>query len=87
VETTEHLSLRSFLLGTAATATTAGFSGCLGSGGGNAIDVAYMPIFPDLRYFVMESQGYFDEIEEEINAREFSDGTDIVRAYGAGRST
>lgn len=62
----------------------AGFSGCLGSGGSDGLDVAYMPIFPDLQYFVMESQGYFDEVDEEINAREFSDGTDIVRAYGGG---
>lgn len=78
-------SRRSFLAGTTATVAGTGASGCLGSSGsGGAVDVAYMPIFPDLQYFVMESQGYFDEIDEEINAREFSDGTDIVRAYGGG---
>lgn len=76
------------MAGTATTASAAGFSGvsgCLGSGGGSdTLNLAYMPIFPDLQYFVMESQGYFDEIDEEINTREFSDGTDIVRAYGGG---
>ena len=64
---------------------TAGASGCLGSGGdSDAVNLAYMPIFPDLQYFVMESQGYFDEIDAEIEAREFTDGPRIVQAYGSG---
>lgn len=64
---------------------TAGASGCLGSGGDDdTVNLAYMPIFPDLQYFVMESQGYLDEIDAEIDAREFTDGPAIVQAYGGG---
>ena len=48
------------------------------------MNLAYMPIFPDLQYFVMESQGYLDEIDAEIDAREFTDGPAIVQAYGGG---
>ncbi len=64
----------------------ASVAGCIGVGG-NASDeltVAYMPIFPDLQYFVMESEGYFDEIDAEIDGREFTDGPAIIQAYGGG---
>ena len=77
------LSRRSFLAGVGS-GMTAGASGCLGSGGDDTVNLAYMPIFPDLQYFVMESQGYLDEIDAEIDAREFTDGPAIVQAYGGG---
>ncbi|MUV87562.1 ABC transporter substrate-binding protein [Natronomonas sp. CBA1123] len=79
------LSRRSYLAGTGA-AATAGLAGCLGSGddGTEALSVAYMPIFPDLQYFVMDEQGYFDEISAEINGQEFTDGPAIIQAYGGG---
>jgi NitT/TauT family transport system substrate-binding protein len=77
-------SRRSFLAG-AGSVAGAGVSGCLGSGGdSDTVNLAYMPIFPDLQYFVMESQGYLDEIDAEIDAREFTDGPRIVQAYGSG---
>jgi NitT/TauT family transport system substrate-binding protein len=71
-------------------------SGCVGgdggdggdsSGGGNSIDeltVAYMPIYPDLQYFVMDEEGYLDEVDATIDGREFSDGPAIIRAFGSG---
>ncbi len=72
-------------LGGIGTVGVAGFAGCLGSDGGlDELTVAYMPIFPDLQYFVMESEGYFDEIGAEIDGREFTDGPAIVQAYGGG---
>ncbi len=78
------LSRRTFLAGVGS-GLTAGASGCLGSGGdSDTVNLAYMPIFPDLQYFVMESQGYLDEIDAEIDAREFTDGPRIVQAYGSG---
>ena len=79
------LSRRSYLAGTGA-AATAGLAGCLGSGddGTEELSVAYMPIFPDLQYFVMDEQGYFDEISAEINGQEFTDGPAIIQAYGGG---
>lgn len=82
---TEYSLSRRGYLGGAGAAATAGLAGCLGSGdGGDALTVAYMPIFPDLQYFVMEGEGYFGEIDAEIDGREFSDGPSIVRAYGGG---
>ena len=79
------LSRRGYL-GGAGAAATAGLAGCLGFGGGSddELTVAYMPIYPDLQYFVMEGEGYFDEIDAQIDGREFTDGPAIVQAYGGG---
>ena len=76
---------RTYLAGLGATAA-AGLSGCLGGGGGGLSDitVAYMPIFPDLQYFVMDQRGYFDAVDAEITGREFGNGPAIIQAYGGG---
>ncbi len=76
------VSRRAYLAGAGAT-TAAAIAGCIG-GDSDQLDLAYMPIFPDLQYFVMESEGYFDEIEADIDSQEFSDGPAIVQAYGGG---
>jgi NitT/TauT family transport system substrate-binding protein len=77
-------SRRQYLSGISA-GSVAGLAGCLGGSGSNdELTLAYMPIFPDLQYFVMESEGYLDEIDVEIDAREFTDGPAIVQAYGGG---
>jgi NitT/TauT family transport system substrate-binding protein len=77
------LSRRAYLTGVGATATV-GLSGCLGFGGEDEVTVAYMPIFPDLQWFVMEEQGYLDDVDATIDGREFTDGPAIVQAYGSG---
>ncbi|MHC3436812.1 ABC transporter substrate-binding protein [Natrialbaceae archaeon A-gly3] len=69
-------------LGGIAGATTGGIAGCLG--GDERIDIAYMPIYPDLQWFVMDEQGYLDGIDVDIEAQEFTDGPAIVQAYGSG---
>lgn len=61
----------------------AGIAGCFGSES-DEVTIAYMPIFPDLQYFVMESEGYLEEIDAEIDSREFTDGPAIIQAYGGG---
>ena len=74
-------------LGAVGSAVAVGGAGCLGSGGGGSLEeltVAYMPIYPDLQYFVMEGEGYLSEVDAEIDAREFTDGPAIVQAYGGG---
>jgi NitT/TauT family transport system substrate-binding protein len=79
-------SRREYLGGLGAALAT-GSAGCLGSGGGGSLEeltVAYMPIYPDLQYFVMEGEGYLGEIDAEIDGREFTDGPAIVQAYGGG---
>ncbi|MGM0604890.1 MAG: ABC transporter substrate-binding protein [Halobacteriota archaeon] len=77
---------RAFLRGTGAVVTTgvAGIAGCLGGDGIDELTVAYMPIYPDLQYFVMAGEGYFDDLSASIDGREFTDGPSIVQAYGGG---
>ena len=77
------LSRRTYLAG-AGGAVSVGLAGCLGGGDSDSLTVAYMPIFPDLQYVVMEQEGYLDEIDATIDGREFSDGPAIVQAYGGG---
>jgi NitT/TauT family transport system substrate-binding protein len=43
-----------------------------------------MPIFPDLQYYVMDQQGYFEDVDAEVTGREFTDGPAIIKAYGGG---
>ncbi|MFB6091369.1 MAG: ABC transporter substrate-binding protein [Halobellus sp.] len=78
--------------GTSAVGAT-GLAGCTGggSGGGSGgsggleeIRVAYMPIYPDMQYFVMDQEGYFDEISATVKGEVFSDGPSIVQASATG---
>ncbi|MFC7018900.1 MULTISPECIES: ABC transporter substrate-binding protein [Haloarcula] len=82
-DNTASVSRRAFLAGAGTTATV-GLTGCLGLGGSDEVTLAYMPIFPDLQYFVMDQEGYFDDVDATIDAREFTDGPAIVQAYGGG---
>ncbi|MFA1611357.1 ABC transporter substrate-binding protein [Halobellus rubicundus] len=64
---------------------TGGGSGSGGSGGGlDEIRVAYMPIYPDMQYFVMDQEGYFDELSATVEGEVFSDGPSIVQASATG---
>ena len=77
-------SRRSFLTA-AGGAATVGLAGCLGGGGGlDELTVAHMPIYPDLQWYVMEGEGYFSEIDAEVDGEEFTDGPAIVQAFGGG---
>ena len=76
------VSRRAYLAGVGTTAAV-GLAGCAG-GGTDELTLAYMPIFPDLQYFVMESEGYLDELDANVDAREFTNGPAIVQAYGGG---
>ncbi|MEA1932380.1 MAG: ABC transporter substrate-binding protein [Euryarchaeota archaeon] len=81
---TTRRSRRAYLAGVGSAAAL-GVAGCLG-GGGNSdeLTVAHMPIFPDLQYYVMDSEGYFDEIDATIESQEFTNGPDIVGASASG---
>ncbi|MFB6152036.1 MAG: ABC transporter substrate-binding protein [Haloarculaceae archaeon] len=84
------VSRRTYLrgIGSAAAAGSAGLTGCsavLGSSSGlDSLDVAYMPIYPDMQYFVMEGEGYFDELSVPVNGTQFPDGPSIVQASAKG---
>jgi len=80
-------SRRSYLRSVGAVGATgvAGLAGCLGGGGGDGpVTVAYMPIYPDMQYFVMQEEGYFDAIDREVEGQQFPSGPDIVKAFASG---
>lgn len=81
--TDRRLSRRTYLSGVGA-AAIASFAGCIGGGSGGIDDltVAHMPIFPDLQYYVMDQEGYFQDIDADITGREFTDGPAIIQAFG-----
>ncbi|WP_152041746.1 ABC transporter substrate-binding protein [Salinigranum salinum] len=83
------VSRRRFLGAAGATgaAALAGCTGTVTSGGGGGlseIQVAYMPIYPDMQYFVMREEGYFDELPVDVSGKLFSDGPSIVQASAKG---
>ncbi|WP_049987438.1 ABC transporter substrate-binding protein [Halobellus rufus] len=85
------VSRRRFLRTTAAASAAglAGLAGCSGATGGGSggldeIRVAYMPIYPDMQYFVMQEEGYFDELSATVEGEVFSDGPSIVQASATG---
>ncbi len=91
LERTRSRASRRQFLGVAGVATAAGLSGCLGSVGSlggdgalDSVDVAYMPIYPDMQYFVMQEEGYFDDLSVDVNGTVFSDGPSIVQAAAKG---
>lgn len=43
-----------------------------------------MPIYPDMQYFIMQEEGYFEELSPEVDATQFPDGASIVQAFGSG---
>ncbi|MHB9285753.1 ABC transporter substrate-binding protein [Halobacteriales archaeon Cl-PHB] len=80
------LSRRTYLSGLGSAATV-GLAGCLGGGGGGSLDeitVAYMPIYPDMQYFVMDQEGYFADVDATVSGKQFTDGPSIVQAYASG---
>jgi NitT/TauT family transport system substrate-binding protein len=81
---TPTTSRRAYLAG-AGGAAAAGLAGCLGNASGtDSITVAYMPIYPDVQYFVMQEEGYFEELDATVEGTQFSDGPSIVKAYASG---
>ncbi|MFB6251283.1 MAG: ABC transporter substrate-binding protein [Halobellus sp.] len=64
--------------------TGGGSSGSGSDGGLDDIRVAYMPIYPDMQYFIMDQEGYFDELSATISGEVFSDGPSIVQASATG---
>lgn len=77
--TDRRLSRRTYLTGLGA-ASVSSLAGCIGDS--DELTIAYMPIFPDLQYFVMDQEEYFTDIDAEITGREFTDGPAIIQAFG-----
>jgi NitT/TauT family transport system substrate-binding protein len=86
----ELATSRRRFLGAAGATGAAALAGCAGAvtgggaGGLSELDVAYMPIYPDMQYFVMQEEGYFDELSVDVSGKLFSDGPSIVQASAKG---
>ncbi|MDZ7747395.1 MAG: ABC transporter substrate-binding protein [Halobacteriales archaeon] len=86
-DTHDSISRRGYLAGatTVGSAALAGCSGFFGGGSDDAISVAYMPIYPDMQHFVMQEEGYYDEIPAPVETTQFPSGPRIVQAYASGK--
>ena len=68
------------------TVATAGIGGCLGQGGASldSITVAYVPIYPNMQHYVMEQEGYYEDIPADVTIERFSAGPNVVKAFASG---
>ena len=75
------------LLRTAGASTIATtVSGCLGRAGRSldSLTVAYVPIYPNMQHYVMEREGYYDDVPSDVTVERFSSGPSVVTAFASG---
>ena len=70
----------------ATTVAAAGIAGCLGRGEGSldSVTVAYVPIYPNMQHYVMEQEGYYEDIPADVTIERFSSGPSVVKAFASG---
>jgi NitT/TauT family transport system substrate-binding protein len=82
------LSRRDLLRATGGVAVgaTGGLAGCLGGGGStpDSLTLGTLDVFPMMQYFVIEQQGWYDELGPEIEVQSFGGGPPLVQAYASG---
>ncbi len=68
------------------TVAATGIAGCLGQSGGSldSVTVAYVPIYPNIQHYVMEQEGYYEEVPAEVSIERFSSGPSVVKAFASG---
>jgi NitT/TauT family transport system substrate-binding protein len=91
-----ELTRRRLLRGAGATTLAAtGTAGCLGrrrdssdsdSGGGSldSLTVAYVPIYPNMQHYVMEQEGFYENVAADVSIERFSSGPSVVKAFASG---
>ena len=82
-----QITRRRLLEGAGASAVaTAGIAGCLGqeSGSLDSLTVAYVPIYPNLQHYVMEQEGYYEDVPADVTIERFSSGPNVVKAFASG---
>jgi NitT/TauT family transport system substrate-binding protein len=82
-----HISRRRLLQkASATTVAAAGIAGCLGQGGGSldSVTVAYVPIYPNMQHYVMEQEGYYENVPTDVTIERFSSGPSVVKAFANG---
>jgi len=70
----------------ATTVAAAGVAGCLGQGGGSldSVTVAYVPIYPNMQHYVMEQEGFYENVSADVSIERFSSGPSVVKAFASG---
>ncbi|MFC7132943.1 MULTISPECIES: ABC transporter substrate-binding protein [Salinibaculum] len=71
---------------------TGGLAGCSGNGGtdggsGSAPDsltLGTLNVFPMMQYFVIDQQGWYDDLGPDIELKTFGGGPPLVQAYASG---
>lgn len=82
-----QISRRSLLQKAGATTIAAtGIAGCLGQGGSSldSVTVAYVPIYPNMQHYVMEQEGYYENVPADVSIERFSSGPSVVKAFASG---
>jgi NitT/TauT family transport system substrate-binding protein len=84
-----QISRRRLLQTGTTTIATAGIAGCLGQlgQGGPSLDsvtVAYVPIYPNMQHYVMEQEGFYENVPTDVSIERFSSGPSVVKAFASG---
>ena len=82
-----QLSRRGLLQRAGATTVAAtGIAGCLGQGSGSldSLTVAYVPIYPNMQHYVMEQEGFYENVPADVTVERFSSGPSVVKAFASG---
>ncbi|MDV7351009.1 ABC transporter substrate-binding protein [Halorubrum distributum] len=81
-----HISRRRLLQTGATTIAATGVAGCLGQRGGSldSVTVAYVPIYPNMQHYVMEQEGYYEDVPTDVTIERFSSGPSVVKAFASG---
>ena len=54
-----------------------------GSGSLVSITVAYVPIYPNMQDYVMEQEGYYNDVPAEVTVERFNPGPGVVMAFAS----
>jgi len=81
-----HITRRRLLQTAGAGTIATTLTGCLGRGAGSldTVTVAYVPIYPNMQHYVMEREGYYDDVPAEVTVERFSSGPSVVTAFASG---
>jgi NitT/TauT family transport system substrate-binding protein len=82
----DHISRRRLLQTGATTIAATGVAGCLDQRGGSldSVTVAYVPIYPNMQHYVMEQEGYYEDVPADVSIERFSSGPSVVKAFASG---
>ncbi|PSP50235.1 nitrate ABC transporter substrate-binding protein [Halobacteriales archaeon QH_7_69_31] len=50
----------------------------------DSVTVAYVPIYPNMQHYVMEREGYYQDVPVDVTIERFSSGPSVVKAFASG---